>query len=69
MWFKSVAACIPAAIVQLAWGDEIEELFYNYWVIAVALILFGVAFIIIENKNEYYRLLKMIREEFGDQYE
>lgn len=52
MWFKIVVACIPAAIVQLAWGDKIEELFYNYWVIAFALILFGVAFIFIENRNE-----------------
>lgn len=52
MWFKIVVACIPAAIVQLAWGDKIEELFYNYWIISFALILFGVAFIIIENRNE-----------------
>lgn len=51
MWFKIVVACIPAAVVQLAWGDEIEELFYNYWVIAFALIIFGVAFLIIENRN------------------
>ncbi|MSS62527.1 undecaprenyl-diphosphate phosphatase [Velocimicrobium porci] len=52
MWFKIVVACIPAAVVQLAWGDEIEELFYNYWVIALALIIFGVAFLVIENRNE-----------------
>lgn len=52
MWFKIVVACIPAAVVQLAWGDEIEELFYNYWVIALALIIFGIAFLVIENRNE-----------------
>ncbi len=51
MWFKIVVACIPAAVVELSAGDVIEDLFYNYFVIALALILFGIAFIIIENKN------------------
>lgn len=51
MWFKIVVACIPAAVIELAFGDEIEELFYNYVVIAIALIVFGIAFIVIENRN------------------
>ncbi|MBO5371850.1 MAG: undecaprenyl-diphosphate phosphatase [Lachnospiraceae bacterium] len=51
MWLKIVVACIPAAILELGFGDKIEELFYNYVVIALALIIFGVAFIFIENKN------------------
>lgn len=51
MWFKIVVACIPAAIIELAFGDVIEDLFYNYVVIALALIIFGVAFILIENRN------------------
>lgn len=52
MWFKIVVACIPAAIIELAFGDVIEELFYNYIVIALALIIFGIAFIWIENRNQ-----------------
>ena len=52
MWLKIVVACIPAAVVELLWGDVIEELFYNYVVIALALIVFGVAFIVIENRNQ-----------------
>ena len=52
MWFKIVVACIPAAIVEIVWGDVIEELFYNYLVISIALIVFGVAFIFIENHNK-----------------
>ncbi|MCI8635326.1 MAG: undecaprenyl-diphosphate phosphatase [Eubacterium sp.] len=55
MWFKIVVACIPAAVVELAFGDVIEEMFYNYLVIAVALIVFGVAFIWIENRNKIRR--------------
>lgn len=51
MWLKIAAACVPAAIIQLGWGDQIEELFYNYQVIAIALIVFGIGFIIIENRN------------------
>lgn len=55
MWFKIVVACIPAAVVELAFGDKIEDLFYNYFVIALALIVFGVAFILIENGNRRKR--------------
>lgn len=49
MWIKIVVACIPAVIVELLWGDFIEETFYNYVVISIALIVFGIAFIVVEN--------------------
>ncbi len=52
MWIKIAIACIPAVILKIVFGDVIETLFYNYWVIAIALIIFGVAFIIIENRNK-----------------
>jgi undecaprenyl-diphosphatase len=55
MWVKIMVACIPAAVVELAFGDKIEALFYNYWVIACALIVFGVAFILIENRNAHLK--------------
>ncbi len=55
MWFKIVVACIPAAVVEILFGDVIEELFYNFIVIALALIVFGIAFILIENKNQRKR--------------
>ncbi len=51
MWFKIAVACIPAVIVKVLMGDFIKENFYRYEVIAGALIVFGVAFIIIENRN------------------
>lgn len=51
MWIKIGFACIPAVILELLFGDVIEDLFYNPFVIALALILFGVAFIWIENRN------------------
>jgi len=52
MWFKVLAACIPAAVVGLLFDDKLNELFYNPWTVAVALIVFGIAFIIIENWNK-----------------
>lgn len=51
LWFKILAACIPAAIIGLLFNDEIEALFYNYKTVAFALIVFGVAFIIVESMN------------------
>lgn len=53
MWFKIAFACIPAIIVKVVLGDQMEELFYNYQSIAIALIVFGIAFIIIENRNKH----------------
>ncbi len=52
MWLKIVVACIPAAIVGLVWADAIDELFYNYQTVAIALIVFGILFIVIENKHK-----------------
>lgn len=52
MWIKIVIACIPAAIVGLMWDDEINALFYNFQTVAIALIVFGVLFIVVENYNK-----------------
>lgn len=52
LWFKIIAACIPAAVVGLAFDDVLEKYFYNYPTVAVMLILFGILFIVIENLNK-----------------
>lgn len=52
MWFKVLAACIPAAVIGLLLDDWIDEHFYNPWTVAIALIVFGIAFIIVENWNK-----------------
>lgn len=51
LWFRILVSCIPAAIVGLLFDDVLEELFYNYKTVAVMLILFGIAFLIVENRN------------------
>lgn len=55
MWFKIVAACIPAAVVGLLFDEQLEALFYHPVSVAIALIVFGVAFLIIENRNKKQR--------------
>lgn len=52
MWLKILVACIPAAVVGLLFNDIFEALFYNYVSVAIALIVFGLAFIIIEEKHK-----------------
>ena len=52
LWLKIMVACIPAAIVGVLFDDKLDELFYNPWCVAIALIVFGIAFIVIENKNK-----------------
>lgn len=55
MWFHVIVSCIPAIIIGLPFDDFFEKYLYNYVVVALALIVFGVAFIIIENKNKDMR--------------
>lgn len=52
MWFKVLAACLPAAVVGLLFDDVLNELFYNPLTVSIALIVFGIAFIIVENWNK-----------------
>lgn len=52
LWGKILVACVPAAIIGLAFDEKFEDLFYNPTCIAIALIVFGIAFIVIENLNK-----------------
>ncbi len=52
MWFKVLVACIPAIIVGLTLDDWIDEHLYNAWTVSIALIVFGIAFIVVENWNK-----------------
>lgn len=52
LWFKILVACIPTIVIALPFNDFIEEKFNNYVVVAIALIVYGVIFIIVENYNK-----------------
>ena len=52
MWFKIVVACIPAVILELVFGDKMEEMFYNYQTVSIMLTVVGILFILVEQWNK-----------------
>lgn len=52
LWTKILVGCIPAAVIGVFFDEVFEALFYNPICIALALIIFGIAFIVIENYNQ-----------------
>ena len=52
LWGKILIACVPAAIVGVFLDDILEKYLYNAIVVALMLIIFGVGFIIVENRNK-----------------
>lgn len=52
LWVKILVACIPAAVIGVFFDEVFEALFYNPVCIAIALIVFGIAFIVVENLNQ-----------------
>lgn len=52
LWFKVVVACIPGAVVTILFDDYVEAHFHTPIVIALALIVYGITFIIIERWNK-----------------
>lgn len=63
LWGKILVGCVPAAIVGVLFDDVFEALFYNPTCIAIALIVFGVAFIVIENWNKNRKAKKETNEQ------
>ena len=51
LWFKVIAAIIPSGIVGVLFDDWMEAHLHNATVVAIALIVYGVAFILVERRN------------------
>lgn len=51
LWFKVIAAIIPSGIVGVLLDDWMEAHFHNATVVSVALIVYGVAFLLVERRN------------------
>ena len=49
LWFHILVSTVPAAVIGILFSEVFEKYFYNYQTVAVMLILFGVAFILVEN--------------------
>ena len=52
LWFKVIVAVIPSAVLGFLLDDWMDEHLYNYVVVAVMLIVYGVAFIVVERYNQ-----------------
>ncbi|HFI0255994.1 TPA: undecaprenyl-diphosphate phosphatase [Streptococcus suis] len=52
LWAKVVIAALPAAILGLLFDDWLDKYFYNFVVVALMLIVYGVAFIWVERRNQ-----------------
>ena len=52
MWLKVLVGCVPAAVIGLLFDDLINQYTYNPWVVAAALIVYGVLFLVIERQNK-----------------
>ncbi len=55
IWFKVIIGIIPAGILGVLFDDWLDEHFYNYLVVSIMLIVYGVLFIVIENRNKNKR--------------
>ena len=55
LWTKVILAVFPAAIIGILFDDWLNDHFYNPPVVAAMLIIYGVLFIIIENRNKRSR--------------
>ena len=52
LWFKVVVAVLPSAVIGLLLDDWMDAHLYNYIVVAITLILYGVAFLFMEKRNQ-----------------
>ena len=51
LWFKVIAAIIPSGILGVLFDDWMDEHLHNGVVVAIALIVYGIAFILVEKRN------------------
>lgn len=65
LWFHILVSCVPAAVIGLLFDEVFERLFYNYQTVAVMLILFGIAFILVENRHKGKRARIHALEDIG----
>lgn len=58
LWGKVIVGVLPAAVIGIIFDDFFDKHFYNYIVVSIALIIYGVLFIVVEKlkKNKEYRI-------------
>ena len=59
LWFKVCAAILPSGILGVLFDDWMDEHLHNGIVVSIALILYGIAFILVERRNNRGRFEKI----------
>lgn len=62
LWGKILVACLPAAIIGILFDDWLDEHLYNSVIVSLALIIYGIIFIIIESKQIGKRTTKELND-------
>jgi len=65
IWLKVVIGVLPAAVLGLLLDDWLNDHLYNYWTVAVMLIVYGILFILVEYRNEGKKALITSIEELS----
>ena len=52
LWFKVIVAIIPSGVVGILLDDWMDEHLHNGIVVSIALIVYGIAFILVEKRND-----------------
>ena len=52
MWIKVAIACVPAAVVGILLNDWLASVFYKSLPVSIMLIVYGILFIVVENRNK-----------------
>ena len=52
IWYKVVVGVLPAAVLGFLFDDWLDEHLYNYQTVALTLVIYGILFIVIENRNK-----------------
>lgn len=63
LWLKVIVAVLPAAVIGLIFEDWLDETFYKFVPVAIALIVYGILFIVIERLNKNKKM------KYNDVYE
>ena len=65
LWCKIIVACLPAAVLGILLDDWMDEHLYNSVVVALMLIVYGAAFILVERRPRAPRTTKLSRISYG----
>lgn len=66
LWFKIIVATFPALVLGLLLDDWMDEHLYNYFVVSIMLIVYGLGFLWVERKPRPVRLTKLSRFTYKD---